>query len=191
MGIHEKALAGGLPIVTAEDSYELALEVSKAADLSGTKYFTDPKMIPPPPEQPDHTMIALEVEAEKVKQQEADSVRDAELKQMELALESETRIKTTEMNNQTAIAIQQIKEGQQVNLEATKALLRDAPIEVADALRGTGELGDMVNAAIREMQGALQQFREQAEAPIKIVRENGRIVGKEVNGRFIPLEDTG
>lgn len=188
---HEKALAGGLPIVTAEDSYELALEVAKAADLSGTKYFTDPKMIAPPPEEPDHTMIALEVEAEKVKQQEADSVRDAELKQMELALESETRIKTTEMNNQTAIAIQQIKEGQSINLEATRALLKDTPMDALEALKGSGEMADIVNAAIEEMRGALQQFREQAEAPIDVVRENGRIVGKNVNGRFIPIRDSG
>ena len=39
-----------------------------------------------------------------------------------------------------------------------------------------------VNDSIREL-------REQHDAPIEIVRENGKITGKRVNGKFIPLRD--
>lgn len=60
--MQEKALAGGLPIVTPQNAYETALELTKASDFSAPqRFWTNPKEIPPPPPpQPDPTVIAAE-----------------------------------------------------------------------------------------------------------------------------------
>jgi hypothetical protein len=36
---------------------------------------------------------------------------------------------------------------------------------------------------------SIKELRAQQDAPIEIVRENGKITGKKVNGKFIPLRD--
>lgn len=60
--MQEKALAGGLPIVTPQNAYETALELTKASDFSAPqRFWTNPKEIPPPePPKPDPTMVAIE-----------------------------------------------------------------------------------------------------------------------------------
>lgn len=60
--MQEKALAGGLPIVTAQNAYETAIELTKASDFSAPqRFWTNPKEIPPPPPpQPDPTIVAAE-----------------------------------------------------------------------------------------------------------------------------------
>ena len=52
MQVHEKALAAGLPIVDADDAYNLAIELAKATDLPGNRIYTDPATVEPPPPQP-------------------------------------------------------------------------------------------------------------------------------------------
>ena len=136
-------------------------------------------------------MLAIESENMKTQQKEAESVRENETRQMELQIESGDKRYAVDKNAETQIAVTQLKEGQQINLEAARALLKDAPLEVGQALDVSNELQRAVGEAIDNMKASLDEFRAQAVAPVKIVRENGRIVGKEVNGQFIPLEDAG
>jgi hypothetical protein len=60
--LQEKAMAGGLPIVNAQNLYQTALEITKAADFSAPqRFWTDPSQMPPrPPPQPDVTVMAAE-----------------------------------------------------------------------------------------------------------------------------------
>ena len=37
----------------------------------------------------------------------------------------------------------------------------------------------------------VQEMQATMTAPVKVIRENGKIIGKEVNGTFVPLEDAG
>jgi hypothetical protein len=189
--IHTEAAMAGHPMVQLDDSYELALEIAKAADVAGTKFFTDPKTIEPPPEQPDPTMMAVEIEAQKVSNEAEDEARSAELDKYKADLDAETRTVLAKLNSETQIALAQLKEGQQINVETVKAQLKDAPVQLGEAFEVTNEINNQVAESIRQITEALSEMKAVAESPIKIVRENGRIVGKEVNGRFIPLEDAG
>lgn len=87
--IHEKALASGLSIVQVDDSYELAKDLAQAADLSGDRYFTDPRTVPPPEPPPDHTMIALEIEKQKADDEAEDEARKAELESFKVTANHE------------------------------------------------------------------------------------------------------
>jgi hypothetical protein len=60
--LQEKAMAGGLPIVNAQNLYQTALEITKAADFSAPqRFWTDPSQMPPrQPPQPDVTVMAAE-----------------------------------------------------------------------------------------------------------------------------------
>jgi hypothetical protein len=119
--IHAEALASGLPIVTPEDSYELALEISKSADVMGEKFFTDPKVIPPPPESPDYTMMALEIENKKADNAAQDSSVDSEiakyktdtdaaLDKYRADLQASTQIEIARMNALKALDVEILKQ---------------------------------------------------------------------------------
>ena len=134
-GFHEKALAGGLPIVDATDAYELALEISSAADLNGQKFFTDPTTIPPKEPPPDHTMIALEIENKKADNEAADEERKSALEELRLSTQSELdRYKAdldaeldkyrADLQSQTQLIIAQAKGEQTAEIERLRASLR-------------------------------------------------------------------
>ena len=192
--IHAEALAGGLPIVTPDDSYELGLEIAKAADLSGTKFFTDPKMIPPKQPPPDYTMMALEVENKKADNQAQGDQLDAEMDRYKADLAAELDKYRADLNAELQLALANIKAGNSVDLESVKARLRDAPIEMGnEAIKGTGnavaEMSAALSDALSGLHAVVQQIQANATAPIEIVRKDGKITGKRVNGQFIPLKD--
>ena len=192
--IQEKALMGGLPITDATDAYELALEIASAADVPGERFFTDPRTVPPQEPPPDHTMIALEIENKNADNKEADSQRDARVKVAQIESDAEIRRYTAELQAQTQLALAQINNGSKVDLEQFKANLKNAPIELGnDAIAAQSEAVAALNAqvadSIAQVTEAVETLRAQQTAPVKIVRKNGKIVGKEVGGQFVPLED--
>ena len=192
-GIQEKALAGGLPIVDADDAYNLALEIASAADVSGTKFFTDPATFPPPEPQPDYTGIALEIENKKADNQAADSQLDAEIKNKEIDTDAALKQYQIDKNAEVQIALKQMDLGGKAEIEVVKADLRDAPINEANQLGKNAndlatKLSETVERSIEQMNSAIEEMKEVQRSPVKIVRENGKIVGKEQGGVFTPLE---
>jgi len=192
--IHEKALMGGLPIVDAVDAYELALEIAEAADVPGERFFTDPRTVPPKEPPPDHTMIALEIENKKADNQAADSELDAQVKAAQVQSDADVKRYTAELQSQTQLALAQINNGVKVDLEKFKADVKNIPVEQGNkAINETGdavrELRAVAEASIASVAEAIEELKAQQTAPVKIVRKNGKIVGKEVGGQFVPLED--
>ncbi len=190
--IHEKALAGGLPIVDAQDSYNLALEIAKAADLPGTKLFTDPSTIPPKPPPPDYEAIRLDIAKQEVDNRANNDEMDAANKRYEIDSDNETKVALAEIQSETQLAIAGLKGEQTSELESMRNDFKNQPVtldneKIADASRKVDELAQMVMKA----QEAVGEMISDMSAPVKIVRKNGKIVGKEVNGKFVPLEDAG
>ncbi len=193
-GIHSEAAAAGHPMVQQDDSYELALEISKAADLMGTKYFTDPATVEPPPPPPDHTETALQIENKKVDNEADDEARQSEFDVNKLASDEAIKKYGIDVNAQTTITVAQINAGKTLDAERLKADLRDEPIKLGnDAIKATGDavtnLQGRLEDSIDKLSDAVKETKKLATAPIKIVRENGKIIGKEVAGQFVPLED--
>lgn len=96
--MQEKALAGGLPIVTPQNAYETALELTKASDFSAPqRFWTNPKEIPPPePPKPDPTIVA----AEQIKAQASTQNKQAEIKFNQVKTDKELMIKSKELELQ-------------------------------------------------------------------------------------------
>ncbi len=185
----EKIMAGGLRVVTEDDVYALAQEVSKAMDVSGDKFFTDPATLPPPEPGPDYTMMALEVENKKADNQAADSQIDAEVTKYKTDIDAEmdkykadldAQVKQyqTDVNTQLQLAITQMKEGQQVNVETVKARLRDEPIEAKnDVIAKTSDNVKILTDTIKEL-------AEAANAPREVIRDkDGKVTGIKQGGK--------
>lgn len=124
-GFQEKAFAGGVPIVDADDAYNMAREIAKAADVSPDKFFTDPSTIPPKEPPPDYTAMALQVEQSKVEQDQREAEIRAEMDKYKADLEAEVKRFQTTANSELQVALAQIKAGQTAELERLRAELRD------------------------------------------------------------------
>lgn len=183
--LHEKALAGGLPIVTAEDSYELALEIAAAADLSGTKLFTDPRTIPPKEPGPDYTAMALEVENKKVDQREIDSQRDAEIARYKADLDANIDEYKAKLASETQLAIAEMKEDKTTSRERMKLGIEDERV-TAEALGATKteiseEISRQIASPLAELSQAIAQVGQmvaQSNGRKEVIRnENGEVIG--------------
>jgi uncharacterized protein len=193
--LQEKAATAGLPIVDLDDMYNLAKEIATAADLSPDKFFTDPATVPLQEPGPDYTMVALEIENKKAENQARDTEIDAEIDKYKADIAAEIDKYRADLQAQTQVYLAQIKAGQQVDLEQVKATLKNAPVEMGnEAIKATGgaveELSKQVSESIRQISAAIDEMKADASAEIEIVRdERGKITGKRVNGKFIPLKD--
>lgn len=193
MSIHEKALAAGAPFVQLDDAYELSKMLADATDVPASKIYTDPATIEPPPPPPDYQRMQLEVANKEVDNRAANDEMDAENKRLEIEADVEIKKYTVDKNQETQLMVAAMKGDQQQGLEQTKANLKNSPIELGnEAIRQNNEMIAVMNEtvadSIRQVKDALSELRAEAEAPVKIVKRNGNIVGKEVNGKFIPLE---
>jgi hypothetical protein len=186
--VMSEAAAAGVPIVQQDNLYQMALELSKAADIMGEKFFTDPATIPPPEPQPDPTMIALDIE-----QQKADTdATEVESKGRQAVMDDELERFKIKTNAELQIALAVIKQGGSFNLEEFKANLKNAPVIANnEALNATNESVQAMNVQLENvLQGAFEQIAqaiESASAEKEIVRdEQGNIVGsrrKQANGQ--------
>ena len=84
----------------------------------------------------------------------------------------------------------------QLVIEQTKAAIKNAPVELGnEAIRQTGQnveiLAGQMAESLSQFNLALQEIKASNDAPIKLVRENGKIVGKQgSNGQVIRIEDS-
>jgi hypothetical protein len=177
--IHEKALAAGLPIVDTEDAYNLALEIGKAADLPATKFFTDPTTVPPPEPAPDYTAVALQIEDKKAENEAIDEERKAEIEVGKIKSNEDVEKYKADLNAELQITLAKLNAGKSIDLETVRARLKGSSPESFDGLKET----------IKQISDAIDKIKESETAPIKIVRKKGKIIGRERNGVFTPLED--
>lgn len=132
--IHEKALAGGLPIVDANDSYELGLAIADAADLPGEKFFTDPATIAPKPPPPDYNGMLVEIENKKADNEALDEQRKAELDKYKTDIQAEVDIAVAQIRAGQAIDVEQLKAAQKADLESFREESRRAAQSNTDRL---------------------------------------------------------
>jgi hypothetical protein len=173
--MQKEAALGGLPIVTPENIFETAMELTKASDFSAPqRFWTNPKDAPPkPPPQPDVTVMAAEQENTKrtitakqldVEQKERDSIRDFELKKYEIetgarsAMESERmRIEAShsleDRKARNTAGIEQVKGQQTAQLKEREIQLKQQPaLEMAGQVQ---QLSEKLEGAITSLQDAL------------------------------------
>lgn len=173
--MQEKAMAGGLPIVTPRNVYETAIEITKASDFSNPeRFWQDPSQAPPPsPPQPDVTVMAaeqlksqttLQAKQWEVEQKERDSQRDFEIKQAEIQTNAQVQLRThseklqheakvKEFDAHNAVGMKQLEGEQSAQLEEKRIQLKQQPaLEVAGQ---TKELANKLNEAVESMKEAL------------------------------------
>jgi hypothetical protein len=186
-GMQKEALMGGLPIVTPQNVYETAVELTKANGFSSPeRFWTDPTKIPPPgPPQPDATVMA----AEQMKSQTTLQVKQAELqterevKQAELTseqeiaqLEAQTKLAIAQMSSQTALMTQE---------RSAETTLR---VKSMDASKSPDELtGARIRAQEKEQQvvGMEQQLREAQASLAETQRQVGEALQYVVNSKRV------
>jgi len=193
-GIQEKMLAGGLPTVDQQNVYNLALEISKAADLPGNKFFTDPSTKEPAPPKPDPVMMAVEIEGQKVQvdmqkveQQAADSQLDAEVKKYQTDKDAYTKEVIARINSETQIALAQLKDGQAINLEQFKANLKaqepkpDVKLATNELRAITENASNKTSAALEKAMGKLAEAVETMGAEKELIRDkDDKVIGARI-----------
>jgi len=192
--LQEKMALAGVSSVDEKNIYNMGMEIAAAADISGNKFFTNPDTVEPKPQGPDHTMIALEVENKKADNQAQKTETDAAVDKYQTDRSVDIDKYRADLQSQTQLALAQIKAGEAVDLEQFRASLKNAPVELGnDAIKATGDavmqLNQQVAESIGQVQEALSELQSASTAPIKVVRKKGKIVGKEVGGQFVPIED--
>jgi hypothetical protein len=195
MQVQEKALMGGLPIVTPDDAYATAIEMVKASDFNAPeKFFTDPQMIPPKEPPPDYTMMALEVERQKADNQANDTQVDAEVDKYKTDVAAQVDKYKADLNAELQVLLAQLKTGGTVDTERVKAALRDAPILDANkSIQSTGQavqsLNQQLAQSIAEITSVVQELKDASDSPREVVRdEKGKVTGVKVNGKTRPIQ---
>lgn len=119
-GYQAQALEAGVPVVTPDNVYQTAIELSKAADLSTPeKFWTEPSKIPPKqPPQPDPTVMAVEqlkaqvstqTNTESTQQKERDSIRDFEIKKYQIDTDAQVKLELAAKEREKALEVEGFK----------------------------------------------------------------------------------
>ena len=140
-------------------------------------------------------MLTFENEVQKTQNEAIDEERRAELDKYKADIDSADKRYQTDVNAQVQLILSDKKGEGQLTLEQAKAQMKNAPIELGN--RRIEETGQAVTAltqtlteSIAELNQAIDEIKTNATAPRKLIRENGKVVGAEVNGQVIRLEDT-
>lgn len=189
-GIHSEAAAAGHPMVQPDDSYALAQEISRAADLPDYKFFTDPATVQPVPPPPDYTMLALQTEDKKIDVEALDEERKAEIEKYKADLDASNERYLAELDARVKLAIAGAKDESQMNIEQARILAKNAPaLQANEGIENIGNVLKELGGTVREITAEVRDIKDAANAPIEIVRDDkGKIIGKNVNGKFIAVK---
>ena len=174
-------VAAGGPMVQADNIYNMGLEMAKAADLPGNKFFTDPATIPPPEPQPDPTMIALEIEASKDETKRLENEQDAQ----DAEANRQTDIQKAQIAAETDLAVALIRAGGSIDLEQLKQRMTSEPIELnteATAMAGQAiaQFGEVSSRQIEALNRAIERLEKAQNSSKRLIRDDeGNIVGVE------------
>lgn len=194
--MQEKAAAGGAPIVTPQNLYETAIELTKASDFSNPeRFWTNPSKMPPPqPPKPDVTVTTAEnIKAQSTlqntqmqnEQKERDSQRDFAIKKYQidtdaklkagLALhQSESQEKLKQIDGQQSADLESHRTGLQMHADSQKSQAEEAHDARFDNLSKTTEqlLGhaQQIGQALQDLHGHVKSLTAVAIGKRKIVK---------------------
>jgi hypothetical protein len=171
--MQEKAAAGGLPIVTPDNMFETAMELTKASDFSAPqRFWTNPKNAPPKqPPQPDVTVMAAEQENTKrtitakqldVEQKERDSIRDFEIKKYDIETQARNAMEAERMRIDSAHSLEDRKANNQAGLkqiegqQTAQLKEREHQLKQGPALEMAGQV-QQLSAKLEDAIGSLQE----------------------------------
>ncbi len=207
--MQEKAMMGGLPIVTPENMYETAIEITKASDFSAPqRFWTNPKSVPPKgPPQPDVTVMAAEqiksqtaLQAKQldVEQKERDSQRDFEIKRYQIDMDARVKaglaLHQTEAQkeqlqltgNQTA-QLESHKAGLQMQSESTKL---DHKKQADNSVKEVQQAAQELAGQVQQIGSALSVLIERIQSLSAIATGKRRVV-KGKDGKAAAIEILG
>lgn len=189
--MQEKAMTGGLSIVTERNLYETAIELTKASDFSNPeRFWQDPSLAQPKgPPQPDITVVtaeqiraqaALKKTEMDVAQKERDSQRDFEIKRFEIEVDAQMQANTLNTTHEQQKELKFIEGEQTAGIEQLKAAVNPKTLEAqtkqADMKQREAESKQIVQkieAVEQQHAETMRQMLEQLAAlagPKKIVR---------------------
>jgi hypothetical protein len=203
--MQKEALMGGLPIVTPENVYETALELTKASDFSSPqRFWTDPRKIPPKEPPPDPMIESEKIKSQTTLQKTAAEIqKERELKDKELMLEK-YKIDT---DAQVKLTLAEAQIESQHTLEDKKAQTEDKKLGVsmhqaqikADTDRAKaadvnkiGELDQVTSELMQQAQQVsqvLQQVMEQLKSIASLASAKKRVIKK--GGKAAAIELVG
>ena len=166
-----------------ENTYNLVKLLAEATDIPGDKIYTDPATVPPPQPQPDPTLMAVEIENKKADNEATDEARKADLEKYKVDEQNTLDKYKADLNAELQIALAQIKNNQQFDLEKFKASMKDAPVKMAnESIDATGDavrqLTEMVQRSIVEVSQAFDRLKASSDAEKELVRDAaGRVTG--------------
>lgn len=171
--MQKEAAMGGLPIVTPENIFETAMELTKASDFSAPqRFWTNPQNAPPkPPPQPDITVMAAEQENTKrtlaakqldVEQKERDSQRDFAIKQFEIETRANEARDVERMRLEAAHSLEDRKAQNTAGIkqieghQASQLKEREIQLKQQPAIEMAGQV-QQLSAKLEEAIGSLQE----------------------------------
>ena len=171
--LQEKAMAGGLPIVNAQNLYQTALEITKAADFSAPqRFWTDPSQMPPrQPPQPDVTVMAAEQMRSQTLLQKAQL--DNQTKLQIAAADQQTEL--VKIDGAAASEVRRISNNPKVIEAKTQETESKAMVEfVGTLMQSQAQQTETIMRALQELSQAVRMV----SAPREALRDGaGRIVG--------------
>jgi hypothetical protein len=164
----EKAMMGGLPIVSPENMYNTAQELTKASDFPPDRFFTHPSKIPPKgPPQPDVTVIA----AEQIKSQTALKAKDMDVSQK--ATENATQLELEKYKIDTDAKVKLTIAQSQFDHDS---MMRDKDTQVQFGMKKfekdlENEPALEVNGKVDEMAGKVSALEDSLKDGIQALQE--------------------
>jgi hypothetical protein len=199
--MQKEAMAGGLPIVNAQNVYETAIELTKASDFATPeRFWQDPQDAPPPqPPQPDVTVMAMEqikaqsadnVKRMDVEQKERDSQRDAEIEKYRTDVDAQVKLTLANQQAQQARELESQRGHHAAGMEHIRAQLNPKTAEASAKQSEVKQKDTMIEQFMQSQQrqteaiGAMfdQMLRAMSSlnGPKRILRDKAnRIVGSE------------
>lgn len=164
-----KALQSGLPIVTPDNMYQTAIELTKASDFSTPeRFWTDPSQAGPRPPPPPDPVI----EATKIKAGSDEKIKQAELQQKAGQSEDELLLEKYKIDKdaEVKIVIEQMKGGQAVDIEHHRAALNPKTTEANTAAKKVKGEQDFMQALGGFMQQFAQSQQQQTQTLTEIIK---------------------
>lgn len=177
LNLQERAAqAGGMGVfMTAQNLYESAIDMTEALGYPNPqKYWTHPSQIPPPPQQPDAQMAAvqatMQIESQKTQQREQQSQRESQLKLMELRQKQQDQ-GAKERLEVMNLEIKRLKEQAAIADSNTRMQLEARYKQMEEQM---GQIKMLQEGMAEQSRQAIDVYKAELEAGTKLVLDNNQ-----------------